>query len=205
MRIRRVRKRDRSRVAVLVSGLGLYAVLSVGFHWFVEPAILADRSSLPTETLMAQRNSSSEEPVTSGHSLRGAAQTSFDKSELPRPADPPPTAPADQAEIKAPDVNGPKKEPHRRQANDRVANILVKVVAPRGTFLPVPHPLIFDNGPPQSAIRAQLGRDVSLIPFWLQLGWPFNGRTTTQPVRIAAFIETLLSTLSMRGGRLETC
>jgi len=103
-------------------------MLAGGFRWFVEPVILTGRSRLPTETLMAQRNASSEEPATLGHSPRGAAQPSFDrselpradKSELPRAADPPPTAPADQAEIKAPEVKGPKREPHRRQA-DRVA------------------------------------------------------------------------------------
>src|SRR5262249_6866686 len=123
MRIRRLRIRGRSWVPVLASGVGLYAVLAVGFHWFVEPAILADRSRLPTETLIAHGNLSSEEPATSGHSLRGAAQTSFHKSELPRAADPPTTVPADQAEIKAPDIRGPKKEPYRntRQANDRAA------------------------------------------------------------------------------------
>jgi hypothetical protein len=126
--MRRIRRRDRSWLAVLASGVALYAVLAVGFHWFVEPAIRTGRASLPTETLIAYRNSP-EELTTSGHALRGAAPVSFAKSEPPRPVEVPAPAKADQAEIKVPDVKppdvkGPKKEPRRnstRQADDRVA------------------------------------------------------------------------------------
>ena len=127
--MRRVRQRDRSWIAVLAGCVGLYAVLAVGFHRIVEPAIRSSRANLPTETLIiyrnfAYRNAASEEPTTSGHALRGAAPVSFAKSEPPSPAEVPAPAKADQLDVKPPDVKGPKKEPHRnvtRQANDRVA------------------------------------------------------------------------------------
>ena len=123
LRIRRLRKRERSWLAVLAGGVGLYAVLAVGFHWFVEPGILTRRASLPTETLMAYGYQSSEEPATSGHALRGATPISVKKSEPPRPADGLATAKAEQGDIKELDIRVPKKEPHRnmtRQANDRL-------------------------------------------------------------------------------------
>jgi len=148
-RIRRSRRWDRSWVAVVASGLGLYAVLAVGFRWFVEPAIVAGHSSLPTETLIAYAHRSSAEPATSGHSPRGVAQVSVDKREPPSPTDGVATAkavgksdvkapdikpvdvtapdikPADvkPPEVKAPDVKAPKREPHRTattRTNDRV-------------------------------------------------------------------------------------
>jgi hypothetical protein len=124
--MRRIRHRDRSWIAVLASGVALYAVLAVGFHRFVEPAIRTGRASLPTETLIAYR-SSPEEPTTSGHALRGAAPAvpvSFAKSEAPSPTEGLASAKADQTDVKPPDVKGPKKEPRRnatRQADDRVA------------------------------------------------------------------------------------
>jgi hypothetical protein len=129
LRIRRVRKLDRSWIAVLASGVGLYALLSVGFHWFVEPAIITGRSNLPTETLMAYRHASKEEPATSGHLPRGASQISIKPIEPPSPTDGLATTKADQADTKAavveaPDVKAPKKEPPRRratrQANERL-------------------------------------------------------------------------------------
>jgi hypothetical protein len=126
--MRRVRQRDRTWIAVLASGVALYAVLAIGFHRFVEPAIRTGRAGLPTETLIAYRNmayrSSPEEPTTSGHALRGAAPVSFAKSEPPSPAEVLAPAKADQADVKPPDVKAPKKEPRRnvtRQANDRLA------------------------------------------------------------------------------------
>jgi hypothetical protein len=120
--MRRVRKRDRSWLAVLAGSLGLYAVLAVGFYWFVEPAIRAGRSNLPTETLTAYRSQLSEEPATSGHALRGTGQIPVEKSEPPRPPDPLTTAKAEQADSKAPESKAPKKESPRnvtRHANDR--------------------------------------------------------------------------------------
>lgn len=127
--MRRIRHRDRTWIAVLAGGVVLYAVLAVGFHRFVEPAIRTSRANLPTETLIAYRNmayrsSSSEEPTTSGHALRGAVPDSFAKSEPPRPLEVMAPAKADQGDVKPPDVKAPKKEPRRnvtRQANDRVA------------------------------------------------------------------------------------
>jgi hypothetical protein len=121
--MRRVRQRDRSWIAVLASGVALYAVLAIGFHRFVEPAIRTGRASLPTETLIAYRNSP-EEPTTSGHALRGAASVSFAKSEPPRPVEVLAPAKADQADVKPPDIKVPRKESRRnvtRQADDRVA------------------------------------------------------------------------------------
>jgi hypothetical protein len=121
--MRRIRRRDRSWIAVLASGVALYAVLAVGFHWFMEPAIRTGRASLPTEKLIAYR-SSPEEPTTSGHALRGAAPVSFAKSDPANAAERLPPAKADQADVKPPDVKVPRKEPHRtvtRQADDRVA------------------------------------------------------------------------------------
>jgi len=110
-------------MAVLAGGLGVYAVLAVVFHWFVEPVIITLRSSLPTETLVAYGNRPSEEPATSGHSLRGAAQASFEKTQPPRPADGLATASADHAD-KAPDIKAPKQESNRhvtRRAGERPA------------------------------------------------------------------------------------
>jgi len=124
-------------------------VLAVGFHSFVEPAIVAGHSSLPTETLIAYAHRSSEEPATSGHSRRGAAQVSVNKREPTSPTDGVATAkaadksdvkapdikpvdvtapdikPADvkPPEVKAPDVKAPKREPHRTattRTNDRL-------------------------------------------------------------------------------------
>jgi len=121
--MRRVRKRDRSWLAVLAGCLGAYAVLAVGFHWFAEPAIRAGRSNLPTETLTAYRHQSSEEPATSGHALRGTAPVSLANTEPPPPPDPLATAKADQADSKAPEIKPPKKEAPRnatRRANDRL-------------------------------------------------------------------------------------
>jgi hypothetical protein len=124
LRIGRSRRRDRSWLAILASGLGLYAVLAVGFHWFVEPVIVAGRASLPTETLVAYAHRSSEEPATSGHSLRGVAQVPVDKREPPSPTDGVATAKAaDQSEIKAPDIKAPKKQSNRtatKKTNDRL-------------------------------------------------------------------------------------
>jgi len=107
-------------MAVLAGSLGVYAVLAVVFHWLVEPVIITLRSRLPTETLVAYGNRPSEEPATSGHSLRGAAQASFEKTEPPRPADGLAATSAGEADIKAPDM--PKQESHRnatRRAGDR--------------------------------------------------------------------------------------
>jgi hypothetical protein len=116
--------RIRSWIVVLASGVGLYAVLAGGFHWFVEPVILAGRSRLPTETLVAHRNSVLEGPATSGHSLPAAVTVSSDRSEPPSPADSLVMAKAvDEADSKVPDNKPAKKETNRsvtRRANDRV-------------------------------------------------------------------------------------
>jgi len=115
---------DRSWIVVLAAGVGLYALLAGGFHWFVEPAMLAGRSRLPTETLVAHRNSLVEGPTTSGNSLRAAKNVSFERSEPPSPADRPVMAKAaDEADSKIPDNKPAKKESNRnvtRRANDRV-------------------------------------------------------------------------------------
>jgi hypothetical protein len=108
---------------VLASGIGLYAVLAGGFHWLVEPVIFAGQSRLPTETLVAHRNSPVEGPTTSELSLRAAMGVSIDRSEPPRPADSVVMAKAvDEAESKVPDNKAAKREPNRtvtRRANDR--------------------------------------------------------------------------------------
>jgi hypothetical protein len=109
---------------VLASGVGLYAILASGFHWFVEPVMLDGRSGLPTETRVGHRNSLVEGPITSGHSLRAAKSGSFDRSEPPSPADRLVMAKgADEPDSKVPDNKLAKKELNRnvkRRANDRV-------------------------------------------------------------------------------------
>jgi hypothetical protein len=124
LRIRRSRTLDQSWIVVLAGGVGLYAVLAGGFHWFVEPVMLAGRSRLPTETLVAHRNSLVEGPTTSGHSLSAAKSVSIDRSEPPSPADTRVMAKGvDEADSKVPDNKPAKKEPNRsvtRRANDRV-------------------------------------------------------------------------------------
>jgi hypothetical protein len=124
LRIHWSRTPDRSWIVVLASGVGLYAVLAGGFHWFVEPVILAGRSRLPTETLVAYRNSLVEGPTTSGHSLRAAKTVLFEGSEPPSPADRLEMAKAaDEADSKVPDNKPAKKDPNRnvtKRANDRV-------------------------------------------------------------------------------------
>jgi hypothetical protein len=131
VRIRRVRKPDRSWVAVLAGGLGVYALLAVGFLRIVEPALLASHSRLPTARLIASRNLPSVEPATSGRSLRDAAQVPVKTSKPPRPVEA--MAKADPSDIKAaeikapetkvPEIKVPKRESRRRQeprrANER--------------------------------------------------------------------------------------
>lgn len=120
---RRVRKQDRSWLAVVAGGLGIYAALAVGFHWFAEPVIRAGRSTLPTEALIAYRSQLSEEPTTSGHALRPTAPISSTKTEPPRPPDALATTKAEQADTKAPDSKVPKNELPRnatRRAHDRL-------------------------------------------------------------------------------------
>jgi hypothetical protein len=127
MRIRRTRKLDRSWIAVLAGGLGVYALLAVGFHRVVEPAILASHSRLPTERLIASRYTPSEEPATSGRALRNAVQIPVRTSEPPRPvdalakADPVDIKAADikTPETKAPEIKVPKRESPRRQETRR--------------------------------------------------------------------------------------
>jgi hypothetical protein len=122
MRIRRTRKPDRSWIAVFAGGLGVYALLAVGFHRMVEPAILASHSRLPTARLMASRNTPPEEPATSGRALRNTAQVPVEISEPPKPievlakAEPADLKPAD---IKVPEIKAPKKDPPRRQETRR--------------------------------------------------------------------------------------
>jgi hypothetical protein len=124
LRIRWSRTPDRSWIVVLASGVGLYAILASGFHWFVEPVMLAGRSGLPTETLVAHSNSLVEGPITSGRSLGVAKSVSFVRSEPPRLADRLVMAKAaDEADSKIPDNKPAKKEPNRnvkKRANDRV-------------------------------------------------------------------------------------
>jgi hypothetical protein len=124
VRIRWSRTPDRSWIVVLASGVGLFAVLANGFHWFVEPVILDGRSRLPTETLVAYRNSALGGPTTSGHSLRAAKSVSLERSEPPSPPERPVMAKAaDEADSKVPDNKPAKKESNRnvtRRANDRV-------------------------------------------------------------------------------------
>jgi hypothetical protein len=121
LRIRWSRTPDRSWIVVLASGVGVYAILAGGFHWFVEPIILAGHSRLPTETLVAYRNSVVESPTTSGHA---AKSVSFERSEPPSPAERlVVTKAADEADSKVPDNKPAKKEPNTsmtRRANDRV-------------------------------------------------------------------------------------
>ena len=116
----------RSWIVVLASGVGFYAVLAGGFHWIVEPVILADRSRLPTETLVAHRNSLVQGPTTSGHSLPAAKTVSIDRSEPPSLADSLEMAKAaDEADSKIPDNKPAKREPNKsatRRANDRVVH-----------------------------------------------------------------------------------
>jgi hypothetical protein len=117
-------------MAVLAGGVGLYGALALGFHWVVEPAILSGRSLVPTEKLMADRNWSSEEPTTSGHSLRGAAQISFGNREPARPAEGLATAKAaDQA---APDIKVPKQGATRNAT--RKVHDLQRSAQPRGSL-----------------------------------------------------------------------
>jgi hypothetical protein len=109
---------------VLASGVGLYAILATGFHWFVEPVMLDGRSGLPTETRVGHRNSLVEGPITSGHSLGAAKSVSLDKGEAPSPTDRRVMAKAaDEEDSKVPDNKPAKKELNRhvkRRANDRV-------------------------------------------------------------------------------------
>ena len=109
---------------MLASGVGLYAVLAGGFHWLVQPVILAGQSRLPTETLVAHSDSLVKAPTTSGQSLGAAKSVSIDRSEPPpSPADSLVMAKAvDEAESKVPDNKAAKREPNRtvtRRANDR--------------------------------------------------------------------------------------
>jgi hypothetical protein len=103
LRIRRLRKRNQSWIAILASGFCIYVVLAVGFHWFLEPAILASRSSLPTETFVAYPDRSSQQPSTSGQSLRGVSQASPDQRE--------PTTPADEMTTAA--IEAPREAPRK--------------------------------------------------------------------------------------------
>lgn len=128
MRIRRTRKLDSSWIAVLAGGVGVYALLAVGFQRIVEPALLASHSRLPTARLIASRNTPPEEPGTLGRAVRNVSQVPAETSKPPQPVEGLAMAKADPADIKAaetkapetkaPEIKVPKRE-SRRQENRR--------------------------------------------------------------------------------------
>jgi hypothetical protein len=84
LRIYTSRRPDRSWVLVLASCLGVYLVLAVVFHWFLQPIVAkgseATASKLP---LVASPDRGRAEPATSGEFLRNAAQRSTARPPAP--------------------------------------------------------------------------------------------------------------------------
>jgi len=126
LRIYTSRRRDRrSWMAVLATCLGVYLLLALGFHWFLQPTVKNLEAAVPKPlpvAFVADPDRRPAEPTApSRQSQRGVAQRpSSDAKQSPARAGAPATA--ETAEQDA--VTPPKKEPKRkvaRRAHDRSA------------------------------------------------------------------------------------
>ena len=123
MRIYISRRQDRRWVTVVASCLGVYLVLAVGYHWFLQPTVVknseAAASRMPPPTFVVPDRRLAEPGTPGQQPLRGVTQRSA--KQPPAPAGEPATAEtAEQVSVAAPKKE-PKKKVVRRAPGDFAA------------------------------------------------------------------------------------